>query len=55
MGGKRSEPKPMIDNPSASATKATPTLIKPLALKASQSEDVDGSYVYIMINAVIRH
>merc|ERR550532_1051531 len=31
----------MIDNPSASATKATPTLIKPLALKASQSEDVD--------------
>ena len=40
-GGTKAEPKPMIDNPNASATKQS-SLIKPLALKASASGGSPG-------------
>ena len=40
QGSKKTEPKPMIDNPNASATKST-NLIRPQPLKMPDSEAVD--------------
>ena len=40
--GKVAPPKPMIDNPNAAATKSS-NLIRPLALKASESPVTDGN------------
>ncbi|KAH3892425.1 hypothetical protein DPMN_016543 [Dreissena polymorpha] len=38
QGSKKSEPKPMIDNPNASATKTSSGLIRPRPLKMPDSE-----------------